>query len=50
MLMFILISEITTQDFIRKIVKDEDFRFAFSDENTIFELIYNKLKRRLYNN
>jgi hypothetical protein len=42
--------EITTDDFIRKIVNDGDFRFAFSDENTIFELIYNKLKRRLNNN
>ena len=42
--------EITTADFIRKIVNDEDFQIAFSDENTIFELIYNKLKRRLNNN
>jgi hypothetical protein len=44
------IPEITTQDFIRNIVNDQDFRFAISDENTIFELIYNKLKRRLNNN
>lgn len=42
--------EITTADFIRKIVNDGDFQIAFSDENTIFELIYNKLKRRLNSN
>jgi hypothetical protein len=40
--------EITTADFIRKIVNDGDFQIAFPDENTIFELIYNKLKRRVY--
>jgi hypothetical protein len=40
--------EITTQDFVRKILNDGDFQISFSDENTIFELVYNKLKRRVY--
>lgn len=43
------VTEIKTQDFIRKIVNDEDFRLTISDQNTTFELIYNKLERRLAN-
>lgn len=39
--------QITSTDFLTKLLNDSDFHITNSDEDSIFELIYNKLNRRL---
>jgi hypothetical protein len=40
----------STEDFLNQIFNDRDFKIESIDENTVYELIYNKLRGRLNSN
>jgi len=43
----IKIPEITTKDFISKIVHDNEFQITDKDSNSVFEMVYTKIKEKI---